>query len=156
MSGESFFITSFQMLLIFKEHSLQKQRMSNNNIISSSIQPWLSVRSSAKAVAFYKSAFGAIETYRLEDPDGNAVVKLSINGAEFWLSDSPSTDGTAENIGGGTIRMILIVDDPDAVFSKALTAGATEIFPVGEEHGWRLGRLADPFGLHWEIGKQLE
>src|SRR5690349_6391304 len=115
--------------------------------MQTSINPWLSVRSTVKAVAFYKAAFNAIETYRLEDPDGNAVIKLSVNGAEFWLSDTPSTGETDENIGAGTIRMILTTDDPDSLFTKALKAGATEIFPVGEEHGWRLGRLADPFGL---------
>jgi len=129
--------------------------MINTETIPTSIAPWLSVRSSAKAVAFYKSAFGAIETYRLEDPDGNAVVKLSINGAEFWLSDSPSDSATPETLGGGTIRMILTVPDPDSIFAQALKAGATEVFPVGEEHGWRLGRLVDPFGLHWEIGREV-
>jgi PhnB protein len=51
--------------------------------------------------------------------------------------------------------MILTVADPDAVFMRAITAGASEIFPVGEGHGWRLGRLVDPFGLHWEIGRPL-
>lgn len=130
--------------------------MTNKGTVPTSIAPWLSVRSSIKAVAFYKSAFGAIETYRLEDPDGNAVVRLSINGAEFWLSDSPADDSNPEAIGGGSIRIILTVADPDAVFQQALIAGATEIFPVGEEYGWRLGRLADPFGLHWEIGKPVE
>lgn len=128
----------------------------STEITPTSIAPWFSVRNSAKAVEFYKVAFGALETYRLDDPDGNAVVKLSIGGAEFWLSDSGSTDADAEMLGGGTIRMILTVDDPDAVFSNALRAGAAEVFAVGEEHGWRLGRLVDPFGLHWEIGKQLE
>ena len=127
----------------------------STEITPTSIAPWFSVRNSAKAVEFYKAAFGALETYRLEDPDGNAVVKLSIDGAEFWLSDSGSTDADTEMPGGGTIRMILTVDDPDTVFSNALRAGATEVFAVGEEHGWRLGRLVDPFGLHWEIGKQL-
>ena len=126
------------------------------NKVPTSIAPWLSVRSSAKAVEFYKSAFSAIETYRLEDPDGNAVVKLSVNGAGFWLSDTPSNDTAPENIGGGSIRMILTVADPDAVFEQAIQAGATEIFPVGEEYGWRLGRLVDPFGLHWEIGRQID
>src|SRR6266536_177061 len=130
--------------------------MSNTETIPTSIAPWLSVRNSARAVEFYKSAFGAIETYRLEDPDGNAVVKLSVNGAEFWLSDTPSDNTTPEAIGGGTIRMILTVADPDAVFAQALQAGATEVFPVGEEYGWRLGRLVDPFGLHWEIGRPLQ
>jgi len=51
--------------------------------------------------------------------------------------------------------MILVVDDPESVFEKAIKAGAKEIFPVGEEYGWKLGRIADPFGLHWEIGYQL-
>jgi PhnB protein len=126
----------------------------NDSKIQTSIAPWLSVRNSSKAVAFYTSAFGAIETYRLEDPDGNAVVKLSINGAEFWLSDSSVDDSIP--LGGNTVRMILTVTDPDAIFAKAVQAGAKEIFPVTEEYGWRLGRLEDPFGLHWEIGKQIE
>lgn len=51
--------------------------------------------------------------------------------------------------------MILTVADPDAVFAQALKAGASQIFPVGEEHGWRLGRVVDPFGHHWEIGRPL-
>ena len=126
----------------------------NDSKIQTSIAPWLSVRNSSKAVAFYTSAFGAIEIYRLEDPDGNAVVKLSINGAEFWLSDSPGDDSIP--LGGNTIRIILTVADPDAIFKQAIQAGAKEIFPVTEEYGWRLGRLEDPFGLHWEIGKQIE
>lgn len=130
--------------------------MPGNKIQLASIAPWLSVSSSAKAVAFYKAAFNAIETYRLEDPDGNAVVKLSVDGAEFWLSDAPSENNETENVGGNTIRMILTVADPDAVFKKALEAGAKEVFPVSEEHGWRLGRLVDVCGLHWEIGKQLD
>jgi PhnB protein len=129
--------------------------MVNAETISTSIAPWLSVRYSAKAVEFYKSAFGAAETYRLEDPDGNAVVKLSVDGAELWLSDSPFDNLIPEMLGGGTVRMILTVADPDTLFAQALQAGATEVFPVGEEHGWRLGRLVDPFGLHWEIGKQV-
>jgi PhnB protein len=129
--------------------------MSNTETIPSSIAPWLSVRNSAKAVKFYKSAFGAIETYRLEDPNGNAVVKLSVDGAEFWLSDGSPDNSIPEMIGGGSIRMILTVTAPDALFAQALKAGATEVFPVGEEYGWRLGRLVDPFGLHWEIGRPL-
>ena len=130
--------------------------MTNTKSLPTSIAPWLSVSSSSKAVEFYRSAFGAVETYRLEDPDGNAVLKLSVNGAEFWLSDSPSDDANPETLGGGTVRMILTVADPDTVFMQALTAGATEVFPVSEEHGWRLGRLIDPFGLHWEIAKQVD
>lgn len=135
---------------------LSFQIFSMNDDTRTSIAPWLSVRSSAKAVAFYKNAFNAVETYRIEDPDGNAVVKLSVDGAEFWLSDLPSDNSNTEVLGASTIRMILTVNNPDAVFAQALQAGATEVFPVAEEHGWRLGRLFDPFGLHWEIGKPIE
>jgi PhnB protein len=122
-----------------------------------SIAPWLSVRNSGKAVEFYKSAFGATEVYRLEDPGGSVVAKLSVDGAEFWLSDESPEHGnfSPESLGGGSVRMILTVADPDAVFVQALTAGASKVLPVGEEHGWRLGRVVDPFGHHWEIGRQL-
>lgn len=122
-----------------------------------SIAPWLSVRNSAQAVAFYKSAFGATEVYRMEGPEGGVVAKLSVGGAEFWLSDESPEHGnfSPESLGGGSVRMILTVADPDAVFAQALMAGATEVFPVGEEYGWRLGRVVDPFGHHWEIGRPL-
>ena len=125
--------------------------------IQTSIAPWLTVRDGEKAVDFYKNAFGAVEVYRLDAPGEGLVVKLSVNGAEFWLSDgSPDHDSsTPETLGGDSVRMILTVPDPEALFARALKAGATEIFPVGEEHGWKLGRLADPFGLHWEIGHPL-
>ena len=121
------------------------------------IAPWLSVRDSAKAVEFYKAAFRATEVYRLEDPGGSVVVRLSVDGAEFWVSDeSPENSNfSPQSLGGGSVRLILTVADPDAVFLRALKAGAAEIYPVGEEHGWKLGRLVDPYGHHWEIGHEL-
>jgi len=122
-----------------------------------SIAPWLSVRNSGQAVYFYKSAFGAIEAFRLGDPSGSVVARLSVDGAEFWLSDESPEHGnfSPQSLGGGSVRLILTVPDPDAVFLRALKAGASEVFPVREEHGWRLGRVVDPFGHHWEIGRQL-
>jgi PhnB protein len=130
--------------------------MNSDKTFRTAIEPWLSVDSTKKAVEFYKAAFGAIETYRMEDPDGNAVVRLSVDDARFWLSDSSSTSSNSPLNYDGNIRLILIVQNPDKIFAQALQAGATEVFPVGEEYGWRLGRLVDPFGLHWEIGKPLE
>jgi len=117
----------------------------------------LSVRNGARAVEFYKSAFGAREVFRIEDPAGSVVARLSIDGAEFWLADeSPEhANFSPESLGGGTVRMILTVPDPDAMHAKALAAGAREIVAVNEDHGWRLGRVVDPFGHHWEIGRPL-
>lgn len=124
--------------------------------IRSSIAPWLTVSRDSKAIAFYQAAFGASEVYRHNDPSGGTVVRLSVDGAEFWVSEeAPSGANPNPEPINGAIRMILMVPDPDAVFARALNAGAAEVFPVGEGHGWRLGRLADPFGLHWEIGHPL-
>jgi PhnB protein len=122
------------------------------------IAPWLSVRGGTRAVEFYKTAFGAEQVYRIEDPDGNVVARLSVGGAEFWLSDeSPEHDKLATTAStGNTVRMILTVSDPDALFQRAVAAGAEVVYPVSEGHGWRVGRIADPFGHHWEIGRPVE
>jgi len=122
-----------------------------------SIAPWLSVRKSAQAVIFYQSAFGADQVFRLDDESGGVVARLAVGGAEFWLSDeSPAHQNfSPESLGGGSVRMILTVEDPDAVFRQALAAGASQIAAVSEEHGWRSGRLVDPFGHPWEIGRPL-
>jgi PhnB protein len=124
--------------------------------VATSIVPWLNVRGGARAINFYKSAFGAVEVFRIGEDD-SLVARLSIDGAEFWLGDeSPEHyNFSPETIKGSTVRMILTVDNPDAVFNRAIKAGAIEVFPVTEEHGWRVGRVADPFGHHWEIGKMI-
>ncbi|HEY7405448.1 MAG TPA: VOC family protein [Candidatus Angelobacter sp.] len=122
-----------------------------------SIAPWLSVRNGAKAVDFYKAAFGAIEAFRIDAPDGGVVARLAVDGAEFWLGDeSPEHHNySPQSLGGSTVRMVLTVADPDAVFKRAVNAGASAVVPVQEMHGWRVGRIADPFGHHWEIGREL-
>lgn len=124
--------------------------------IATTIAPWLCVRGGARAVDFYKSAFGAKELFRMGDGD-SVVARLSIEGAEFWLSDeSPEHHNySPESLGGITVRIVLTVPDPDAVFTSALKAGAKEVYPVTEEHNWRIGRVVDPFGHHWEIGRPL-
>lgn len=130
--------------------------MADPVVITTTIAPWLSVRNGAGAVEFYKFAFGATELFRMED-GGSVVARLSVQGAEFWLSDESPEHGnfSPQSLGGGSIRIILTVADPDAVFARALAAGATQVYPVAEEHGWRLGRVVDPFGHHWEIGRPL-
>ena len=119
----------------------------------------LSVRRGRAAVEFYKAAFGAVEDYRVGGTDeAEAVVaQLSIGSATFWVADESPPHGnfSPESLGGATVRMLLIVDDPESTVARAVAAGATEISPVHEEHRWRLGRIEDPFGHHWEIGRPL-
>ena len=125
--------------------------------VDTSIAPMLSVRNGAAAVRFYQAAFGAIEVYRMDDPGGDVVSRLSVDGAEFWVSDESPENGNPapETLGGASARIILTVPDPDAVVAAAVAVGAQEVFAVEEAHGWRLGRVVDPFGHHWEIGRAL-
>ena len=130
--------------------------MTNPTTIPTTIAPWLSVRNGARAVDFYKSAFGATEVFRMDAGD-SVVARLSVEGAEFWLSDESPENGnfSPQTLGGSSVRIILTVADPDAVFARALAAGASQVYAVVEEHGWRLGRVVDPFGHHWEIGRPI-
>ena len=119
----------------------------------------LSVRNGRSAIEFYTGAFGAVEDYRVggtddEPPCSGAAVG---GGAAFWVADeSPAHDRFCpESLGGSTTRMLLIAEDPQAVIDRTIAAGATEIYPANEAHGWLLGRVEDPFGHHWEIGRPL-
>jgi PhnB protein len=119
-----------------------------------SIAAWLAVDGAQEAVDFYKSAFGATELYRLEDDGGTlAVAQLSIKGAVFWVQEAP--DAGPKAVAAGSVRLILSVEDPDAVFEVAIAHGAVMVKPVSEEYGWRTGRITDPSGHEWEISRQL-
>jgi len=127
---------------------------SKSEPVKTGIAPWLSVSGATEAVGFYQAAFGAVELYRLEDDDRSVVVAhLSVGGADFWLQEDPESSPDVQD--RRSVRMILTVDDPDSVFEQAVAAGATVVAAVYEDHGWRIGRIADPFGHHWEIGKPL-
>ncbi len=123
------------------------------------VVPQLSVRGGLAAIRFYQQAFGADVDYQVGGtPDNEAVVaQLSVGGAPFWVADeSPEHDNySPESVGGSTTRMLLLVDDPRAAIERAVGAGAVLVYPASEEHGWLLGRVADPFGHHWEVGKPL-
>jgi PhnB protein len=114
----------------------------------------LSVRNWLQAIAFYKAAFNARELYRV---DGGGVAQLAVSDAIFWVAEeSPQhLNFSPEALGGCSVRILLIVEDPAAVCAQAVAAGAQEIAPVAEGHGWRLGRIIDPCGHHWEIGRPL-
>ncbi|HEX4415891.1 MAG TPA: VOC family protein [Lacipirellulaceae bacterium] len=115
----------------------------------------LSVRDWERAMEFYKAAFGATETYRVP---GGGVGELDVRGARFWVAEeSPENlNFSPETLGGCSVRMLLIVDDPAAMCAQAVTAGAKQVVAVECAHGWELGRIVDPFGHHWEIGRPTE
>ena len=123
------------------------------------VQAQLSVRNGRAAVDFYKAAFGAVEVYRFGGTDDfeEVVAQLAVGNSLFWVADEspPYGNFSPETVGGATARMLLIVDAPESVLKQAVAAGASEIDPMGEEHGWLLGRIDDPFGHRWEIGKPI-
>ena len=126
---------------------------------SVSPQAQLSVRRGREALEFYKAAFGAVELHRVggEAEGEDVVAQLAVGGGAFWISDESPVHGnfSPESLDGTTVRLLLIAQDPASVVARAVALGATEVAPVEEEHGWLLGRIEDPFGHHWEIGKPL-
>ena len=106
-----------------------------------------------EAIAFYQAAFGATVVHQVGDGE-DIVAQLAVGDVYFWVANTDPGRGrfSAAAIGGGTSRTLLVTGDPDSMVSAALAAGATATSPVGDEHGWRLGRITDPFGHHWEIG----
>lgn len=124
--------------------------------MTASIQPELWVDGADAAVAFYVAAFGARVLHSIGEGD-SIVAQLAIGDAAFWVTAAdPSMRRLSPPWAGGTTsRTLLVVDEPDRVLHKAVRAGATETSPVGDEHGWRLGRIVDPFGHEWEIGTPL-
>ena len=121
-----------------------------------SIQPQLWVDRAGEALAFYVAAFGATVLHRVGEGD-DIVAQLAVAGAAFWVATADSGAGrlSPRAAAGATGRTLLETEDPDAVMRRAVAAGGTQLAPVADEHGWRLGRLVDPFGHEWEIGTPL-
>jgi PhnB protein len=96
--------------------------------------------------------------YRLDGDGGTvAVAQLQVGAAAFWVQEAPESSPASRGVGGaGAVRLILTVDDPDALFARAVAAGATPIAPPHEAHGWRSARVSDPFGHDWEFAKPVD
>ncbi|HTV04352.1 MAG TPA: VOC family protein [Acidobacteriaceae bacterium] len=123
------------------------------------LEPFLNVSNGTDAIAFYEAAFGAEVVFLIPPETGSTIARMKIDGETFWLADeSPEHQNPSpETLKGSTVRLVLTVDDPDAVFERAVAAGATVFWPMEDhDYGWRLGRVDDPFGHHWEIGKPLK
>ncbi|MEZ0607700.1 VOC family protein [Fibrella sp. WM1] len=124
---------------------------------ATTVTPFLTVRDGKKAVDFYLSAFGAVETVRFNTPDGKMTAKISIEGADFWIGDEEPQFGnlSPDPQSSSPVRIILQTRQADQLFERAVTVGATEICPMTTEDDWRIGKLKDPFGHIWEIGYTL-
>lgn len=129
--------------------------MTENNITT--IKPFLTVKNGEKAVSFYVSAFGAIETKRFEMPDHKISSVLEIEKAKFYVADEEPQNGnlSPDLKSSNPVRIILQTKNADELFEKAISFGATEICPMTTEEDWRIGKLKDPFGHIWEIGYTL-
>jgi PhnB protein len=118
------------------------------------IEPELWVERPREAIAFYEAAFGAAVLHRVGEGD-DLVAQLAVGDARFWVSTASASRPSPRANQGATGRTLLVVDDPDATVAQAVAAGASELSPVADEHGWRLGRIEDPAGHEWEIGRPL-
>lgn len=122
------------------------------------ITPVLTVRNAGLAVTFYKRAFGASEVFKNTYPDGRIVAELAIGEARFRVADEApeASNLSPQSLNGTTVRINLLVADPDDTFARAIAHGAVEVAPIADQpYCLRQGRLADPFGHHWLIGRPL-
>ncbi len=122
------------------------------------IQPELWAADPHGAVRFYEAAFGAKVEHLVEGPGGDDLIAaLAVGAARFWVSSAAEEMGrlAPSASGAATARLLLVVDDPASVLSRASGLGAEMLSPLTDEHGWRLARLRDPAGHEWEIGHPL-
>jgi PhnB protein len=122
------------------------------------ITPVLSVRNASQAVTFYQRAFGAAEVYRNAYPDGRIVAELAIGEARIRVVDeaAEAANLSPQTLGGTSVRLNLLVADPDELAARAVANGAVEVVPVADQsYGLRQGRYADPYGHHWLIGRPV-
>jgi len=122
--------------------------------------PYLIVKGAARAIDFYKQAFGAKELVRMADPSGNiGHAEIQIGDSPIMLADEHPQMGfrSPESLGGSAVGILLYVPDVDALARQAVAAGAKELRPVKDQfYGDRSGTFADPFGHVWTIATHKE
>ena len=126
----------------------------------SAVTPYITVRNAAAAIEFYTKAFGAEQTLRLDSPDGKvAHAEIRIGGSVIMLSEEEPKWGalSPETVGGTPCSIMLYVKDADAVFKRAVDAGATVTMEMADQfYGDRCGGIKDPFGHKWSIATHIE
>jgi PhnB protein len=126
-----------------------------------SLSPYLTVKNASKAIDFYIEAFGAEELYRLVDPGDGRIghAQINIGPSLVMISDEYPDFGSLspQSLGGSPVKLVLMVDDIESFFKRAIDAGAMELRPVHDEfHGHRSGVITDPFGHIWHIQMKIE
>ena len=122
--------------------------------------PYLIVRGAAEAIEFYKRAFGATEMLRMADPQGRVGhAEIKIGDSVIMLADEHPAMGYRgpRSLGGSSVSILLYLEDVDAVFERAVKAGAKAQRPVMDQfYGDRSGTLEDPFGHMWTVATHVE
>jgi PhnB protein len=125
------------------------------------VTPYLCCRGAATAITFYEDVFGAVERMRMpgDSPDSVGHAELEIGDGLLMIADEFPDMGflSPQSIGGTPVTIHVYVADADAVFARALAAGATEVRPVEQQfYGDRTGQFADPFGHRWNVASHVE
>lgn len=122
--------------------------------------PSIAIRDAAAALSFYQAAFGAVERFRLIDPESGKIghAEFTINGQLMMLADEyPGMNNAPETLGGVTAKFALMVPNADAAYDRAIAAGATPIRPPSDQfYGHRSACLRDPFGHEWMLQHEIE
>ena len=125
-----------------------------------SVTPYLIVKEAAKAIDYYKNAFGATEIMRMPTPDGKiAHAEINIGDSHVMLADEQPERGYRSplSLGGAGVSLMIYVDGVDDVFKRAVTGGGKELQAVQNQfYGDRSGTLQDPFGHTWTISTHVE
>jgi PhnB protein len=124
------------------------------------VTPYLVIKGAAAALEYYKKAFGARETVRMDGPGGTiGHAEMKIGDSNIMLADESPDMGHRgpKSVGGTPVSIVLYVEDVDAVFKRAVDAGGKSVRPVEDQfYGDRMGTLEDPFGHVWSIGTHIE
>ena len=125
-----------------------------------SVTAYLIVRDAARAIDFYKQAFGATELFRMDAPGGKiGHAEIKIGDSPVMLADENPARGakSPEALGGTPVHLMIYVEDVDAVFKRALSAGGKETQPLKDQfYGDRSGTVTDPFGHSWTVATHVE
>ena len=124
------------------------------------VTPYICVDGAEKAITFYTHVFGASERMRMAGPDGRiAHAELQLGPGVIMLSDEHPDIGvrSPRAFGGSPVTLSVYVEDVDAVYNRAVAAGATPLRAVSDQfYGDRAGQFEDPFGHRWSVATHIE